>query len=157
MDLQTILKNAVSAKRAEDMKTSAQLTLGELILKMEGKDLSKTVVFDDGKHFPTGLSSWRGSYDELALEYSDGQGIESSYKPMTGADFVEKLKKAVGETYTGYKGGDFVMGKTTPVWVANYGSCEGFREETEDGHETAIVDIVETDDAIVLQTFNTKY
>jgi hypothetical protein len=25
--------------------------------------------------------------------------------------------------FMGYKGGDFVMGALTPVWVANYGSC----------------------------------
>lgn len=153
MDLQKILNNAVAAKRAEDMKTSAQLTLGELILKMEGKSADKPVVFDDGKHFPTYLGSWRGSYCELALGYNEYE----TEKPMNGAEFSEKLKEAVGKTYTGYKGGDFLMGKTTPVWVANYGESMGFREETEDGHNTAIVDIVETDDAIVLQTFNTRY
>jgi len=153
MDLQTILNNAVAAKRAEDMKTSAQLTLGELIIKMEGKSGDKPVVFDDGKHFPTYLGSWRGDYCELALGYN----VYEDEKPMNGADFAEKLKKAVGATYQGYKGGDFTMGKTTPVWVANNGECIGFREETEDGHETAIVDVVEMPDSIVLQTFNTRY
>lgn len=153
MELQTILNNALAAKRAEEMKTSAQLTLGELILKMEGKSPEKPVVFDDGKHFPTHLGSWRGSYCELALGYNEYE----TEKPMDGATFSEKLKEAVGKTYTGYKGGDFIMGKSTPVWVANDGECIGFREETEDGHETAIVDIIETDDSIVLQTFNTTY
>jgi len=153
MDLQTILDNAVAAKRAEEMKISAQLTLGELILKMEGKSDDKPVVFDDGKHFPTYLGSWRGSYCELALGYNEYEGE----KPMEGSIFAEKLKEAVGKTYQGYKGGDFTMGKTTPVWVANDGESSGFRETTEDGHETAIVDIVETEDAIVLQTFNTSY
>jgi len=35
MDLQTILNNAVAQERAEEMKTSSQLTLGELILKLD--------------------------------------------------------------------------------------------------------------------------
>jgi hypothetical protein len=25
--------------------------------------------------------------------------------------------------FTGYKGGDFVMGALTPLWLASYGSC----------------------------------
>lgn len=155
MDLQTILQNAVAAKRAEEMKTSAQLTLGELILKMEGKSPEKPVVFDDGEHFPTSLSSWRGSYCELAIEYNE----YDTEKPMNAGDFAEKLKGALGKTYTGYKGGDFTMGKTTPVWVANHGNVSGFRNDkkAEYNDDTAIVDIVETDNAVVLQTFSTEY
>jgi hypothetical protein len=34
------------------------------------------------------------------------------------------LTEAIGKTYTGYKGGEYVMGKVTPVWVANYGNCD---------------------------------
>ena len=42
IDLQTMLNNAVAAKRAEELKSSPQLLLGEMILKLEtvkNKDL----------------------------------------------------------------------------------------------------------------------
>jgi hypothetical protein len=29
----------------------------------------------------------------------------------------------MGQVFGGYKGGDFVMGALTPVWVADYGCC----------------------------------
>ena len=125
MDIQTMLDNAVQAGRANTMKTSKQLTLGELILKLEaipktwkdheGKDNEKTVRFNFEYLHPTALSSWRGSYREIAIEFS-----EKGYAPKL-SEFISWLKEAIGKTYEGYKGGDFVMGKNTPVWVANYG------------------------------------
>lgn len=61
----------------------------------------------------------------------------------TTQDLLDVLKLAHGKFFTGYKGGDFTMGKTTPVWVANYGNSSGFgdgsmavvevREEKENG------------------------
>ena len=29
----------------------------------------------------------------------------------------------MGQVFCGYKGGDFVMGALTPVWVSEYGCC----------------------------------
>jgi hypothetical protein len=146
MDLQSILHNAVAAQRAERMKGSEQLMLGELTLKMEAvKNKALPVIFDEGKYVPSTLDSWRGSYDELAIEYTEDE-------PITGKSFIELLKEANGKTYTGYKGGDFTMGKATPIWVANYGSSSGFREGS-----TAVVDVEETEDAIVLKTKVLEY
>lgn len=129
MDLQSIISNQVAQERAERLKNSEQMTLGEMIIKLESiieriKDKEKDrpeyqdpeVKFDFEYLRPTGLSSWRGSYDELAIEFSgEGEWIKAS-------QFIAMLKEAVGKTYTGYKGGDFVMGKSTPMWVANYGN-----------------------------------
>jgi hypothetical protein len=33
-------------------------------------------------------------------------------------------RAAIGEVFEGYKGGDFQMGRNTPVWLASYG-CSG--------------------------------
>ena len=29
----------------------------------------------------------------------------------------------MGQVFEGYKGGDFMMGALTPLWVAAYGNC----------------------------------
>ncbi len=85
MDFQEIINNVVKAKRAEEMKTSEQMTLGELIAKLEpiaekqkGKDTEATVRFDFEYAFPTAFSSWRGSYYELAINFQ-GKVPERSY------------------------------------------------------------------------------
>src|SRR5579884_2690083 len=116
MDIQEILDNAVQVQRAEQMKTSEQLMLGELILKLEAvQNKNKPVAFDDPVYHPVDIGSWRGSYCELALEYSqDGEVLST-------AILLQMLKNAIGKTFGGYKGGEYMMGKTTPVWVANYG------------------------------------
>jgi hypothetical protein len=146
LDIQTIITNAVSTARTARMNTSTQLTLGELTLKMEAiKNKDLPVVFDDLKHFPVTLSSWRGAYDELAFEYS----CDDTEK--TVHTILSMLKEAMGKTYTGYKGGDFIMGKLTPVWVANWGESCGFRSN-EDYDSLAIVDVVEDDTVVIIKT-----
>ena len=144
MNLQTILNNAIAAERAEEMKTSPQLTLGELILKLEAvgnKELP--VVFDVGKYHPTDIDSWRGRYNELALNYV------TKGEPLSVRDITAFLRGTVGSIHTGYKGGDYLMGKTTPVWVANYGDGEGPRGNEE---YTAMVDVREEAKAVILVT-----
>lgn len=147
MDLEDIVHNAMQAERAEEMKESEQLTLGELILKVDAvEDKAKGIFFDDTNIRPTGVGSWRGSYRELAIRYdSDSDG-------MTAAEFLDTLRDANGRTFKGYKGGDFKMGKTTPVWVANYGESQGFEHRNH-----GIVDVTETDDKVVIQTAETPY
>lgn len=43
---------------------------------------------------------------------------------------------------TGYKGGEFGVGESTPVWVANWGDC----------HDTAIVGIVDGGYQAIIET-----
>jgi murein DD-endopeptidase MepM/ murein hydrolase activator NlpD len=119
--------------------------LGELIAKLEAipkktGDDEQDVVFSFGYMYPTGLSSWRGIYRELALEFTDERGGEK--RPMKLGAFIEMLKDAVGKTYEGYKGGDYVMGKGTPVWVAKYG----------DAGNTGVVDVLDKDYEVILAT-----
>lgn len=117
MDIQKILTDACSARRAEVLKTSPQLTLGEIILKLEAiKDKEKDILFDFCQLRPISLRSWRGDYSELAFGFDE----EHPYPKVK--DVLQWCKDAVGKTFQGYKGGDFTMGKSTPVWVANYGN-----------------------------------
>lgn len=142
MDLQTYIQNAVKASRANTLANSDQLTLGELILKLEPivknqKDGEEaTVRYDFEYLFPTSIDSWRGSYDELALNF-ETQGEE-----MKVSEFLNMLKECVGKTFTGYKGGDFTMHKGTPIWVANY-SHSG---------NTAVIDVVDNGYVVLLIT-----
>lgn len=140
MDFQTIIDNAVKAKRAEELKNSPQLLLGEMILKLEAvknKDLPLFIDLMDKK--PKGIGSWRGIYEEIAIQTKDFGNYNTdkiehksqygdSYKQKsigkenpTVAEWIDVLKEAVGKTFVGYKGGDHVMGKGTPVYLAEYG------------------------------------
>lgn len=149
MDIQKFVEDSIKAQRVDRLSKSDQLTLGEMILKLEPivekyKDLpddkQPTVNYDFEYLFPTSIDSWRGSYAELALDFT---GYDNSNKrPMKVPDFLKMLKDTVGKEFTGYKGGEFVMSKHTPVWVANYGNSGN----------TAVIDIVDGDYFILIVT-----
>ena len=158
MDIQEVIDNKILAERNNRMKTSKQLTLEELIAKLEPlldnqKEIEKkykhkaNVEFDFSNTFPVGLSSWRGSYDELALEWEGGDYSTDYDKQMNVTEFVEMLKSAIGKTYTGWKGGEFEMGKTTPIWVANSGLSG----------KTAVVDVRDEEYYVVLITSECEF
>lgn len=143
MDLQTYIQNAVKAERQNTLSKSDQLTLGELILKLEPivekqkeREDEAEVKYDFEYLYPTRIDSWRGSYDELALNFESG----GNYMKVT--DFLKMLKEALGKEFTGYKGGEFYMNKNTPVWVANYGNSGN----------TAVIDVVDDGYQIILIT-----
>lgn len=146
MDLQEMVFNAMKAKRSDDMLTSPQITLGELILKLEAVgDKNLPIIFDGKKFHPVSVGSWRGSYCELAIEY----GLTG--KILSVKKFLKILKNTVSKTFVGYKGGNFLMGRTTPVWVANYGESQGFKE---DGNKycQAVIDIFKSKDKVIIKT-----
>ena len=144
------LQNAVAAARTETFNKSDQLSLGEIIAKCEAiaaigyrsHDGSEpSVVYDFEYLYPTDIDSWRGSYAELALNFeSDGDKLSLS-------GFIQLLKSAVGKTFFGYKGGEYVMSRHTPVWVANYGN----------GGSTAIIDVINDDYQVILITARRKF
>lgn len=138
-ELQTLVRNSVRAARAEKLKRSDQLTLGELIAKLErlrDQDAGRVVKYDFAYFHPKRLASWRGAYDELALNY------ENTSEPLSVGELIELLQSAIGKTFEGYKGGEYVMGKTTPLWVSDYG----------EGCNTAIVGVLDDGYQIILQT-----
>lgn len=148
MDLQTVLNNMAMAGRAGTFSQSDQLSLGELILKLEGilktKDKpDETKVFFDFEYlFPTEFDSWRGIYAELALEFTTYSYGEDAKKPLSLPAFYQLCKETIGKKFTGYKGGDFVMGKTTPIWVANWGNSGN----------TALIDVIDSSHGVILIT-----
>lgn len=91
------------------------MTLGALIERLS--DLSPTahIALDDGA-LPCGFSSYRGYYDHLALTYRPDDG-----RSCTVAELLNQARAANGETFHGWKGGEYVMSDRTPVWVDNPG------------------------------------
>jgi hypothetical protein len=105
--------------KGESMVRNDQpITLGALIDLLAAREQDQTVRFDFGYIAPTGVSSYRGYYDHLAIEYADERDVKV-------ADFLAQLREAVGSVYIGWKGGDFRMTRNTPLWVANPGNSGG--------------------------------
>lgn len=90
---------------------------------------------------PTGLSSWRGIYRDLAVEcsgddfeetkldvlhesfggyYPGHQRVEIK-QPATVEEFRKALGLSIGEDFEGYKGGQYTMWPGTELWVSEYG------------------------------------
>lgn len=90
-------------KRAE-----AQMTLGQFIDRLAELP-PETLVRVGSPH------SYRGYYCDLAF-YPDA-------KPIPARDALTLAQKCMGEVFQGYKGGDYQMGRNTPIWLAHYGSC----------------------------------
>jgi hypothetical protein len=93
------------------------ITLGELIEQLSKCNKTAHVYFDFCGLRPTGLGSYRGYYDQLALGWKE-EGL------VTVGDLLAECQSAIGQTYEGYKGGEFKMSKSTPVWAANYGRSD---------------------------------
>ena len=85
------------------------MTLGELIEELKRHDRNKIVPM--GFHHP---HSYRGYYDQLAFEPA---------RNITVGEMLNCAQEALNTTYPGWKGGDFTMGESTEVWLADEGDC----------------------------------
>ena len=76
----------------------------------------------------TSFDSYRGYYDDLALGYIAKDYYEENKDDEihTVKDFLEEAKRCLGKTFYGWKGGEFIMDKNTPLWVANSGHTSNF-------------------------------
>lgn len=90
-------------------RAESQMTLGKLIKQLETMPADSIVESIGSPH------SYRGYYSDLAFERVSGV--------VTIKDLLASCKSAMGQVFEGYKGGDYVMGALTPVWIASYGSC----------------------------------
>jgi hypothetical protein len=106
------LKALIDAFSAQwrHQRADSQMTLGELISVLAAMPADSQVTCLRSAH------SYRGYYEDLAFELDPGNTRPAS-------DLLAECMAAMGNAFQGYKGGDFVMGKTTPLWVACYGSC----------------------------------
>lgn len=107
-DLLQALLDGKSAQWQRE-RAATQMTLGELIASLEAMP-DDAIVSNLGRP-----RSYRGYYSDLALKLDAGTRHAS--------ELLAECKAAMGQVFHGYKGGDFVMGAMTPVWVADYGDC----------------------------------
>ena len=106
------LLNGMSAEW-QKARGATQMTLGDFIDALEALDGNREVA-GVGE-----MMSYRGYYSDLAIE------PEESVAPVR--EVLAKARACMGEVFSGYKGGDFLMGKTTPLWLSEYGTASGLR------------------------------
>lgn len=122
---QNLLQDMVdggNARAQTERAEGGQLTLGGFIalLELQGEQDRETLGF--GK-----LISYRGYYCDLAFDPDDvfiGDSLKAGSLPTVG-DLLVECKAAMGKVFEGYKGGDFQMGESTPLWVSTYGDSTG--------------------------------
>lgn len=107
MNLQAMIDGMSAQWQRERAET--QLTLGKLIAALEAMPEGTEVA---NLH---SAGSYRGYYSDLYFERGDG------LRPA--AELLADCKAAMGQVFTGYKGGDYVMGALTPLWIGTYGCC----------------------------------
>ena len=90
-------------------RSTSQLTLGKLIDRLKQLPPNSPVQAITNAH------SYRGYYCDLAFELTGEMGVAK--------DSLAVALSVLGEVFTGYKGGDYLMDESTPVWIANYGEC----------------------------------
>lgn len=180
MEIQDYINAKMIELREERLSNSQQLLLGELILKLENiKDKTKPIIFDFGMK-PAGASSWRGSYCELGLKYSENGGGEARwqsdriYKKLddgdvlyesdsfklpenpTAQNFLDMLNALKDKTMTGYKGGDFKMHENVAVYFGNYGDYNVYNYKGKEYATVIPVDILE-DEMVIIVTEEQDY
>jgi hypothetical protein len=112
MDIQATINAMSDVMR--DTRTKYHLTLGGFIAALEAADQTKEVRFKDTPNSPANPHSYRGYYSDLSFENTE--------LPVTVAEFLKILKGCLGQTFEGWKGGDFVMSEDTPLWNSEEGS-----------------------------------
>ena len=116
------------------------MKLIKLIEILQKANPDADVRYDFCGFSPCGIDSWRGSYDLLALGYSERERI------IAGA-LVELLQSAIGKTFHGYKGGEYIMSESTEVWIDNAGHCT----------ETFIKRLEVTEYQVIIHTKRQRY
>lgn len=112
------LKGMVNQIRQEEFESSNQLSLGGLIFSFKEYPQDYNVVTLEGKTLGETIS-YRGYYNEIAIE-----PIEADVLHRSVFEVLKTLQESVGKTFEGYKGGEYTMDESTPIWVASYG-CSG--------------------------------
>jgi hypothetical protein len=87
------------------------VNLGELIARLETADPNQVV-----KHGFLNPHSYRGDYMDLAFEPAED---------ITVGEMLAAARSAVGATFQGWKGGDFVMHSDTWCWLSQQGDASG--------------------------------
>lgn len=93
------------------------VTLGSLIklISASSPTGNNLVKFEKGG-YPGMPHSYRGYYSDLSFP--------TNLEPITAPAFLMMLRNTLGNSFEGYKGGEFLMQDDTPLWNASEG-CTG--------------------------------
>jgi hypothetical protein len=106
-ELQAMFDGMSAQWQRERAKT--QMTLGKMIECIESMPADSEISGLCEPH------SYRGYYSDLSFEVKT--------EKVKASELLEICKQAMGNVFQGYKGGNYVMGSLTPVWIADYGCC----------------------------------
>jgi len=107
----------VSQKINREASIRGQMTLGEIVITLKQIDAEKPIRFQNGS-YPGEYHSYRGYYEFIS--------IATQAEKVTVGEFLSATQSAIGETYVGWKGGNFTMTKNTPVWISRIGRASGW-------------------------------
>lgn len=100
---------ALLSSQMQRQRAQSQMTLGQMIAALECMPNDAEVANLGKAH------SYRGYYEDLA--FSRGAGTRNV------SELLDECKALMGRVLMGYKGGYYMMGELTPVWIADYGYC----------------------------------
>lgn len=87
------------------------MNLGTLIKELQMADQNYVAPIGLGKP-----NSWRGDYSCVAFAPVENISVK---------DMLENAQMALGETFTGYKGGDYLMHEHSKCYIDDYGEWNG--------------------------------
>lgn len=105
---QNMLQAAVDklCQHWQQERSESQMTLGQLIERLQ--ELPSDLMLTNAGMVPM---SYRGYYTDLSFEPDENVTVQM---------FLDSARGSMGKVFQGYKGGDYLMGENTPVWIANY-------------------------------------
>lgn len=115
VDIQKLVNAMNEMSRKE--RSGYHLTLGEAVKTLSELPADAMVKFDFAGRSPCEPHSYRGYYSDIAFEATD--------QIITVAEFLHTCEDVIGQTFEGYKGGDFAMAEDTPMWVSSWGFDSG--------------------------------
>ena len=110
------------------------ITLQEFIAQLEALPADTALTLDIGGSLDDVPEPYRGCYEDMSL-------MPSESGPLAG-EMARTLVFHLGDTRTGYKGGEFMVHGQCGLWIADYGevSYRGVKGVTADGViETALM------------------
>ena len=86
------------------------MRLNELIKRLEAADPTHTVRWGFGEP-----ASYRGYYEDVAFVPAED---------TTVGEMLQHARGALGQTFEGYKGGEYLCNDYTDCWISHWGTTE---------------------------------
>ena len=114
----TTIQQLKNISKNESLENGAYSGLDLLTLFEElNKDYTVKIIINDKVYNSSFIAeSWRGSYNLPAIDY-----VEDNEYQITIEKAIENLNTLEGKDVEGWKGGEFILSLSDPVFVANQG------------------------------------